>query len=218
VLSPWRFVVWFGIVALFGDILYEGARSITGPLLASLGASALVVGVVTGVGETAALLLRLVSGPLADRSGNFWAWTVAGYALTVISVPTLGLTSALWVACALVILERVGKAMRAPAKDTLLSHATSVTGRGKGFAVHEVLDQFGALLGPLLVAGMLLATCWSSPCPALPSWCWSCSSAGGCRIPAPRTSRTPGPLPGHGSNVCRCHGPSGSSPSSPPSR
>ncbi|MDX6327350.1 MAG: hypothetical protein QOK15_3704 [Nocardioidaceae bacterium] len=158
VLSPWRFVVWFGIVALFGDILYEGARSITGPLLASLGASALVVGVVTGVGETAALLLRLVSGPLADRSGNFWAWTVAGYALTVISVPTLGLTSALWVACALVILERVGKAMRAPAKDTLLSHATSVTGRGKGFAVHEVLDQFGALLGPLLVAGMLLAT------------------------------------------------------------
>ena len=152
-LSPWRFVVWFGVIALLGDILYEGARSITGPLLASLGASALVVGVVTGVGETAALLLRLVSGPMADRSGRFWEWTIAGYAITVVSVPLLGLASALWVACGLVILERVGKAVRAPSKDTLLSHATSATGRGKGFAVHEAIDQFGALLGPLIVGG-----------------------------------------------------------------
>ena len=157
-LSPWRFVVWFGFVALLGDVLYEGARSITGPLLASLGASALVVGVVTGVGETAALVLRLVSGPLADRSGNFWAWAVAGYALTVLSVPTLGLATTLWLASGLVVLERVGKALRAPAKDTLLSHATAVTGRGKGFAVHEAIDQFGALLGPLLVAAMLWLT------------------------------------------------------------
>jgi MFS family permease len=157
-LSPWRFVVWFGFVAMLGDILYEGARSITGPFLAHLGASALVVGVVTGVGETAALVLRLVSGPLADRSGRFWEWTIAGYALTVVSVPLLGLASALWVASALVIAERVGKALRAPAKDTLLSHATSATGRGRGFAVHEAIDQFGALLGPLLVAAVLAVT------------------------------------------------------------
>ena len=102
-MSAWRFVVWFGIVAMFADIVYEGARSITGPLLASLGASALVVGVVTGVGEAAALVLRLVSGPLTDRTGRFWAWTLAGYGLTVVSVPLLGLASALWVASALVI-------------------------------------------------------------------------------------------------------------------
>lgn len=157
-LSPWRFVVWFGVIALLGDVLYEGARSITGPLLAHLGASALTVGIVTGVGETAALMLRLVSGPAADRSGRFWEWTIAGYAITVVSVPTLGLASALWVASGLVILERVGKAVRAPAKDTLLSHATSATGRGRGFAVHEAIDQFGALLGPLIVSGVLLLT------------------------------------------------------------
>jgi len=157
-LSAWRFVVWFGVVALLGDIVYEGARSITGPLLAHLGASALVVGVVTGIGETAALALRLVSGPLADRSGRFWDWTIAGYALTMLSVPLLGLATSLWVACSLVILERVGKAVRSPAKDTLLSHATAATGRGKGFAVHEALDQIGALIGPLLVAGVLAAT------------------------------------------------------------
>ncbi len=154
-MTAWRFVVWFGIVAMLADVVYEGARSITGPLLAHLGASALVVGVVTGVGEAAALMLRLVSGPLADRTRSFWGWAIAGYAITVVSVPLLGLASALWVAGGLVIAERVGKAVRSPAKDTLMSHATAVTGRGRGFAVHEVLDQVGALTGPLLVALVL---------------------------------------------------------------
>ncbi|MFB7708667.1 MFS transporter [Streptomyces sp. NPDC056105] len=157
-MRPWRFVVWFGVVSLLADFVYEGARSVTGPLLASLGASAAVVGVVTGAGEAAALLLRLGSGPLADRSGRFWGWAIAGYALTVASVPPLGVTGVLWAACVLVIAERVGKAVRSPAKDTLLSHAAAATGLGKGFAVHEALDQVGALLGPLAVAGMLALT------------------------------------------------------------
>ncbi len=157
-MSAWRFVVWFGVVAMLADVVYEGARSVTGPLLAHLGASALTVGVVTGVGESAALGLRLVSGPLTDRTGRFWAWTVTGYAVTVVSVPLLGVASVLWVAAGLVVAERVGKAVRSPAKDTLLSHATARTGRGRGFAVHEALDQVGALTGPLLVAGVLAAT------------------------------------------------------------
>jgi MFS family permease len=157
-LTPWRFVITFGTVALLADFVYEGARSITGPLLLSYGATALVVGVVTGAGEAAALLLRLVSGPLADRTKRFWAWTIAGYALTVISVPPLGFAGVLWVASTLVILERVGKAVRSPAKDALLSYATAATGRGKGFAVHEAIDQFGAVIGPLVVALMLAVT------------------------------------------------------------
>ncbi|TNC21582.1 MFS transporter [Amycolatopsis alkalitolerans] len=157
-MSPWRFVTAFGTVSLLMDFVYEGARSITGPLLASLGASALVVGVVTGAGEAAALGLRLVSGPLADRTRHFWAWTISGYALTAATVPLLGVTGLLWLACALVIAERVGKAVRSPAKDTLLSHATAAVGRGRGFAVHEALDQIGALLGPLTVAGILALT------------------------------------------------------------
>ncbi|MDG5801226.1 hypothetical protein P9869_00770 [Streptomyces ossamyceticus] len=87
-MGPWRFVVWFGTVSLLADFVYEGARSITGPLLASLGASALVVGVVTGAGEAAALGLRLVSGPMADRTRRFWGLAIGGYALTVVSVPS----------------------------------------------------------------------------------------------------------------------------------
>jgi MFS family permease len=157
-LTPWRFVVVFGVVSLLMDVVYEGARSITGPLLASLGASGLVVGLVTGAGEAAALGLRLVSGPLADRTHRFWAWTIGGYVLTAASVPALGFAGVLWGASALVIAERVGKAVRSPAKDTMVSHATSVVGRGKGFAVHEAMDQVGALAGPLAVAGMLALT------------------------------------------------------------
>lgn len=157
-LSPWRFITTFGVVALLADFVYEGARSVTGPLLAELGATSLTVGIVTGIGEAAALLLRLVSGPLADRTRRFWSWTIAGYALTVISVPMLGYVGVLWVAAILIILERVGKAIRSPAKDALLSYATSTTGRGKGFAVHEALDQFGAVLGPLAVAATLFLT------------------------------------------------------------
>ncbi|MFE9922742.1 MFS transporter [Streptomyces sp. NPDC005774] len=157
-MGPWRFVVWFGTVSLLADFVYEGARSITGPLLASLGASALVVGVVTGAGEAAALGLRLISGPLADRTRRFWGLAISGYALTVVSVPLLGVAGVLWAACVLVVTERVGKAVRSPAKDTLLSHATAATGRGRGFAVHEAMDQIGALVGPLLVAGVLALT------------------------------------------------------------
>ena len=156
--AAWRFVVGLGVVAMLADVVYEGARSVTGPYLAQLGAGAALVGLVTGAGEAAALVLRLGSGPLADRTGRYWALTVGGYTLTVIAVPALALVATLWMAAVLIILERVGKAVRSPAKDTLLSHAGSQVGQGRAFALHEVLDKFGALAGPLLVAGTVAVT------------------------------------------------------------
>ena len=100
-MTPWRVVAWFGVVSLAADMVYEGARSVTGPYLASLGASALVVGLVTGAGEAAALGFRLFSGPLADRSGRYWSWTVVGYAMTVVCVPLMALAPFVgrWVSC-----------------------------------------------------------------------------------------------------------------------
>nr|WP_230860303.1 MFS transporter [Actinoplanes aureus] len=148
-------------------MVYEGARSITGPLLATLGASALAVGLITGTGEAAALLLRLVSGPLADRTARYWALTITGYGLTAVCVPLLALTPALGaaglaVAAALIVTERIGKAIRSPAKSTLLAEAAGAVGRGRGFAVHKALDQIGAFAGPLLVAALvaLAGTVW----------------------------------------------------------
>ena len=161
--SPWRAVVGFGVVSLAADMVYEGARSITGPLLASLGASALLVGVVTGAGEALALVLRLPFGTRVDRSGGYWRATIAGYALTAVCVPLLALTpflgaAGLAVGCLLVLAERTGKAVRSPAKSTLLAHAAGPVGLGRGFGVHKALDQVGAFAGPLLVAGIVAAT------------------------------------------------------------
>jgi MFS family permease len=103
-----------------------------------------------------ALVLRLGTGPLADRTRKYWPLTIAGYAMTVIAVPLMALAGSLWQASVLVITERFGKAVRTPARDTMLSHAGADMGRGKAFAIHEALDQSGALLGPLLV-GLMVA-------------------------------------------------------------
>jgi MFS family permease len=161
--SPWRTVLTFGYVSLAADMVYEGMRSASGPLLLSLGASAFVVGLVTGAGEAIALGLRLVSGPLADRTGRHWQLTVQGYVLTAVSVPLLAITpflgaAGLIVASALIILERTGKAVRSPSKSTLLARMAEPVGRGRGFAVHKALDQVGAFAGPLLVAGLAAVT------------------------------------------------------------
>jgi MFS family permease len=155
--SPWRTVVGFGVVSLSADMVYEGARSITGPLLASLGATAVVVGLISGAGEAMALVLRVVFGSWADRSGRYWRLTFAGYAVTAVCVPALAITpflagAGLGLACFLILAERTGKAIRSPAKTALLAHAAMEVGLGRGFAVHKALDQVGAVAGPLLVA------------------------------------------------------------------
>lgn len=166
--SGWRAVVMLGLTSLAADLVYEGARSVYGPLLAALGAGAVVVGAVTGAGEAAALVLRLLFGPWTDRSGRYWAMTITGYALTVVSVPLLAVTpflggAGLAVGSALILLERTGKAVRSPAKTALLAQVAQQGSRGRGFGVHKALDQVGAFLGPLLVAAVvaLTGTLWA---------------------------------------------------------
>lgn len=161
--TPWRSVVAFGVVSLAADMVYEGMRSAAGPFLGSLGASALVVGVVTGAGEAIALALRLVTGPVADRSGRHWGLTTVGYALTAVCVPLLAITPFLGaagvaVASVLMLAERTGKAVRSPSKSALLAGMAVRVGRGRGFAVHKALDQVGAFAGPLVVAGCAALT------------------------------------------------------------
>jgi len=151
-------VLLFGVVSLLTDMVYEGARSIIGPYLATLGASAALVGVVAGAGDFVGYGLRVGSGYLVARSRHYWAWTITGYALTILSVPFIGASHALVPALLLYGTERLGKAVRSPAKDTLLSHASTRTGRGKAFGVHQAMDQLGAMAGPLLLASVLAAS------------------------------------------------------------
>jgi len=146
-----NFVILLGVVSLFADMTYEGARSAVGPFLGLLGASGFAIGVVSGGGELVGYALRLWSGRLADRTRRYWAITFAGYALNLFAVPLLAFARNWQAAAALVVLERTGKALRTPARDAMLSYATKSTGRGWGFGLHEALDQIGATVGPLVL-------------------------------------------------------------------
>ncbi len=146
------FIILLGLVSLFSDMTYEAARSISGPYLSFLGASAVAVGFAGGFGEFAGYSLRFLSGWLADKIKTYWAFIISGYALSLFAVPALALVHSWKLAVILLVLERLGKALRTPARDTLLSYATFRIGRGLGFGIHEALDQVGAVGGPLLIA------------------------------------------------------------------
>src|SRR6266568_652940 len=149
------FIVFLGVVSLFGDMTYEGARSITGPYLGLLGVTATTIGIVAGFGELMGYGARRVSGYLGDRTGRYWAVTIAGYLLNLFAVPLLALAGAWQLAVVLIIAERMGRGIRSPVRDAMLSHAASRTGLGWGFGLHQALDQLGAVAGPLVVSGVL---------------------------------------------------------------
>jgi MFS family permease len=150
-----KFVILIGIVSLFADMTYEGARSITGPYLAVLGASGTIVGIVAGFGELVGYGLRLMSGYISDRTGRYWTVTLIGYFINMLAVPLLAMAGSWQLAALLMIAERTGKAIRNPPRDAMLSHATQTMGRGWVFGLHEALDQIGAVLGPLVVTAVL---------------------------------------------------------------
>jgi len=150
-----RFVLLIGIMSFFADFVYEGARSVNGPYLAVLGASATLVGFIAGLGELLGYGLRIVSGKLSERTHEFWPITIFGYLVQMSAVPLLAVARSWQIAGLLIVLERVGRAIRNPPRDVMLSHAGKEVGLGWTFGMHEALDQFGALCGPLVLAWIL---------------------------------------------------------------
>ena len=150
-----RFVVTMGVVAALGDFTYEGARSISTPYLGLLGASAAAIGMVAGLGEFVGYALRVVAGWWADRTRAHWLFLAIGYGLNLVAVPALALTERWELAAVLIVLERVGKALRSPSKSVLLAEVGPLLGEGKVFGFEEALDQVGAVAGPLLVLAVL---------------------------------------------------------------
>src|SRR5580704_6862399 len=149
--SAMRLIVCLGIVSLFADMTYEGAHSIIGPYLKDLGATGFQVVAIAGVGEMLAASLRFFSGRFADRTRAYWVITFCGYAMNVIAVPALAFAPTWQLAAVLIVAERTGKALRGPARDVLLSGATQEVGHGWGFGLHSIMDQTGAVIGPLLM-------------------------------------------------------------------
>ncbi|MDD7522655.1 MAG: MFS transporter [Clostridiales bacterium] len=152
------FILLFGIVSLFSDMTHEGASSIRGAYLALIGASAGTIGFISGLGELIGYSMRLLFGKITDKTKRYWPMTIIGYILDVLAVPALALVGEHgWVAaCALLVVQRMGKAIKKPAKDTIMSFAASQEGVGKSFGIQEVLDQIGAFLGPVLLYVVML--------------------------------------------------------------
>src|SRR5437016_2035763 len=153
--SALHFVLIIGIANFFADFTYEGARAIIGPFLGSLGASAAIVGLVAGFGELMGYGLRSVSGYFADKSHRHWTFAFLGYTINMLAVPALALTGQWAFAASLGISERVGRGIREPTVEAMLSYAGRSIGAGWVFGLNEALDQAGATIGPLLMALIL---------------------------------------------------------------
>lgn len=152
------FIILFGIVSLFSDMTHEGASSLRGVYLSLLGASAGTIGFISGLGELVGYSLRYFFGKLTDKTHKYWEMTILGYVLDILAVPALALVgSDGWIyACGLLVIQRMGKAIKKPAKDTIMSFAASQEGAGKSFAIQEMLDQIGAFLGPFFLYIVML--------------------------------------------------------------
>jgi MFS family permease len=154
--SPMFFVILMGTTSLFSDMTYEGGRSLSGQFLQILGASAAAVGVAAGAGEFLGYSLRFFTGWIADRTGKHWLVAIFGYTVQLLAIPALALVGRWEIAIGLLFLERIGKAIRNPSRDAMLSHAAAEVGGGKAFGIHEAMDQIGAFLGPMFLTGVLV--------------------------------------------------------------
>jgi MFS family permease len=150
-------IMLMGVVSMLGDIVYESGRGIAPDYLYFLGASAFLVGLTSGVGELVGYGMRLISGPLADRSHAYWLFIFLGYGL-ILAIPLMGLTNSIWLVAALVIVERLGKALRSPSRDAVVSVVSKGMGSGKAFGLHEFIDQIGAVAGPAFLGFMMIWT------------------------------------------------------------
>lgn len=150
-------VLMMGVVSMLGDICYESGRGIAPDYLRFLGASAFMVGAVSGAGEFIGYAARLLSGPLADRSRAYWLFIFLGYGL-ILAVPLMGFTSSVEVVMLLLLLERLGKALRSPSRDTVVSIVSKGVGAGKAFGLHEAIDQIGAVIGPAALGAVMFYT------------------------------------------------------------
>ncbi|WP_246673552.1 MFS transporter [Mesorhizobium sp. B2-9-1] len=151
-----RFVLMMGVVNLFGDVTYEGGAAINGQFLGALGASAAAVSIIAGCGEFLGYALRSVSGYVADRTGRYWLVTFVGYAINLFAVPAMALAGSWQIAGVLIIAERIGRAIRKPTVEAMISYTTGKLGRGWAYGLNTALDETGATVGPLVIALVLL--------------------------------------------------------------
>ncbi|AUH51711.1 MFS transporter [Chromobacterium sp. ATCC 53434] len=192
--------VWaLGVVSLLMDVSSELAHSLLPLFLAgTLGAPALVIGLIEGVAEATALICKVFSGPLSDWLGRRKPLLLLGYGLAAASKPLFPLAHSVSTVLLARFVDRVGKGVRGAPRDALIADITPAEIRGAAFGLRQSMDTVGAVLGPLLAMGLMLvyrddirgALWWSVP-PALLAvaaiWLWVREPAAPARE-APRPS------------------------------
>lgn len=154
--GAFRFILLLSLIGLSADVVYEGARSISGNYLAFLGAGAAAIAFIIGFSELVGYTPRLLTGSMADRTGRHWSFLFLGYGINAFVVPLMALCGNWTTAAVLIILERASKAIRAPARDALLSYAGVEVGRGWAFGLNEAITSIGAVLGPVIVSIVMM--------------------------------------------------------------
>jgi MFS family permease len=157
-LNAFKLVVMLGFISLFTDMTGDGYYSVVGPYLGSLGATASIVAIIVGVGGLIAYTPRLASGWYCDQTGRYWHMIMAGLMVNLLAAPLLALAGHWELAFGLIVFERMGKALRAPARDAIISHAAKgMGGAGRAFGIHEAMSDVGSMVGPIMVALILQA-------------------------------------------------------------
>ncbi|MFQ5344103.1 MAG: MFS transporter [Anaerolineae bacterium] len=151
-----RNVVALGLVSLFQDVSSEMIYPLLPLFLANvLGADKAIIGLIEGIAESTASLLKVFSGWLSDRSGRRKAWAVGGYSLSALVKPAVALAQAWPFVLAVRFLDRVGKGVRTAPRDALLAASSPAESRGRSFGLHRAMDTTGAIIGPLLAFVLL---------------------------------------------------------------
>ena len=136
----------------------DGYYSVAGPYLGTLGATAAIIAIIVGIGGLVAYTPRLASGWYCDHTGHYWNIMIVGLIINFLAVPILALAGHWELAFGVIVFDRMGRALRSPARDAIISHAAKgMGGVGRAFGLHEAMSDIGSMVGPIIVAIMLQA-------------------------------------------------------------
>jgi MFS family permease len=150
-----RNVIILGIVSLLTDAATEMIYPLLPLFIATLGSGAILLGVIEGVAETTASMLKLVSGIASDKLGKRKTIVVIGYTISSLMRPLIGVVSDAWQIALIRTMDRVGKGIRSSPRDALIASSVNEHIRGKAYGFHRAMDHTGAVLGPFLCIAVL---------------------------------------------------------------
>jgi MFS family permease len=149
-------VVMLGLVSLFTDAASEMIYPLIPVYVAALGSGAILLGVIEGVAETTASMLKLVSGIISDKLGKRKLLVLIGYSISSLVRPLTGIVTSAWEIIIIRMFDRVGKGIRTAPRDALIASSVDESIRGKSYGFHRAMDNAGAVIGPVLAILTLL--------------------------------------------------------------